>query len=235
MIGLDDTEVHSKAAAGLEYCSHTQIMKLLIIGATGGTGKQLVQQALSRGHTVTAFARTPSKIKERHSNLSVVRGDVLDYKSVLDAVKGHEAVLCALGHRKWIIKTSILSEGTRNIIWAMESHGVKRLICQTSLGVGDSRGRLGLYYTLFVIPFIVYFYYRDKERQEQLIRQSTLNWTIVRPAAFRPGRRRGIYGHGPEIGHRVLTLRITRADTADFMLNQLTDDTYLHQTPAIAY
>lgn len=210
-------------------------MNLLIIGATGGTGRELVEQALARGHFVTAFARNPAKVQMQHPNLSVAEGNVLDYTTVDRAVQGKDAVLCALGHKKWIIKTSILSDGTRNIIKAMEKHGVKRFICETSLGVGDSRGKLGLYYTLFVIPLLLFFYYRDKELQEQHIRESGLDWIIVRPAAFRPGGRRGTYRHGLDIGNWILTNRITRADAADFMLNQLTDDTYLRKTPAVAY
>lgn len=210
-------------------------MNLLIIGATGGTGRELVERALARGHSVTAFARNPARVQVKNPNLSIAQGDVLDYSSVDRAVQGKDAVLCALGHKKWIIKTSILSEGTRNIITAMEKHGVKRLISETSLGVGDSRGKLGLYYTLFVIPFILFFYYRDKELQERSIKESKLDWVIVRPAAFGPGRRTGKYRHGLDVGNRILTNRITRADAADFMLNQLTDDTYLRKTPAIAY
>jgi putative NADH-flavin reductase len=117
----------------------------------------------------------------------------------------------------------------------MEKNGVKRFICGTSLGVGTSRGRLGLYYTLFVIPFITYFYFKDKQRQEQLVRDSSLDWVIVRPGQLTNGRKRGIYRHGNDIGSYILTLSISRADTADFMLEQLTDDSYIRQTPGVSY
>ena len=210
-------------------------MNLLIIGATGGTGRELVKQALEQGHNVTAFARKPTKVRIQHQNLTVVKGNVLDYSSVENAVKGRHAVLSALGHKKWLIKTKILSEGTKNIIAAMEKHGVKRFICETSLGVGDSRGRLGLYHTLFVIPFIIYFYFRDKELQERYIKGSSLDWTIVRPGQLTHGRKRGVYRHGLDIGSWILTVWISRADVADFMLKQLTDNSYLHKTPGVAY
>ena len=210
-------------------------MKLLIIGATGGTGRALVEQALAQGHVVSAFARKPLKITTSHDRLTVAKGNVLDYNSLDQAVEGKDAILSALGHKRWFIKTSILSEGTGNIIKAMQKHNVKRLICETSLGIGDSRWKMGLYYTLFVIPFITFFYFRDKERQERYIKQSSLDWIIVRPGQLTNGRKRGTYRHGLDIGSMLLTVRISRVDVADFMLKQLTDDSYLRKTPGVAY
>lgn len=210
-------------------------MNLLIIGASGGTGKELVQQGLEQGHSVKAFVRNPDSLKLNHDRLTLVQGDVLDYASVKRAMEGSDAVLSALGHSRWFIPTSILSEGTKNIIAAMKIQNVKRFICETSLGVGDSRGKLGLYYTIFVIPFITYFYFRDKKRQEQLIKASGLDWTIVRPGRLTNGKKRGTYRHGTEPGNYIVTLSVSRADTADFMLKQLNDDTYLNKTPAVVY
>lgn len=210
-------------------------MNLLIIGATGGTGRALVEQALAQGHTVTALVRNPAKMQMTHEHFTVVKGDVLNYGSVDRAVQGKDAVISALGHKQWFIKTTILSRGTKNIIAAMRKHGVKRLICETSLGIGDTRGRLGLYYTLFVIPVIIYFYFKDKERQEQLIKESTLDWVIVRPGKLTNGCRRGAYRSGNDIGSYILTVRISRADVADFMLRQLSDNAFLRQTPGVAY
>ncbi len=210
-------------------------MNILIIGATGGTGRELTGQALDQGHHVTAFVRNPEKIRLKHERLVVVKGDVLNYETVELAVKGKDAVLCALGHKRWFIPSKILSQGVENIIRAMEKHGVRKLVCETSLGVGDSVGRLGLYYSLFVIPIIVFFYFRDKGRQERLIRKSDLDWIIVRPGQLTNGKKRGTYRHGEKIGSFITTVRISRADVADFMLKQLTDDTYLHKSPGVAY
>jgi putative NADH-flavin reductase len=210
-------------------------MNILVVGATGGTGLALVEQALSQGHTVTALVRNPRNMPMAHERPGVVQGNVLDPLSVDFAVRGKDAVLSALGHKRWFVKTTILSEGTRNIIAAMERHGVKRLICETSLGVGDSRGRLGLYYTLFVIPFITYFYFKDKDRQEQLIRESSLDWVIVRPGQLTNGSKRGTYRHGARVGSYIFTQRISRADVADFMLKQLSDASSIRQTVAVAY
>lgn len=210
-------------------------MNLLIFGATGGTGRELVKQALEREYRVTAFARKPAKVKIKHKNLNIAEGNVLDYASVERAVKGQDAVLSALGHKRWLIRTTILSEGTRNIIAAMEKQGVKRFICETSLGVGSSRGKLGLQYTLLLIPLLLYFYFKDKELQERFIMESGLDWTIVRPGKLTNGRKRGVYRHGLDGGNRILTVRISRANVADFMINQLTDNTYLHTTPGVCY
>ena len=210
-------------------------MKVLVFGATGGTGRALVEQALEQGHTVTAFARNPRKIKIVHERLTVAEGNVLDFDAVDRAVQSHDAVLSALGHKRWLIRTTILSRGTKNIITAMEKHGVKRFVCETSLGVGDSVGRLGLLYTLFIIPFVTFFYFRDKARQERLIKGSSLEWVIVRPAQLTNGKKRGVYRHGAKIGSYLFTQRISRADVADFMLRQLNDNSCLRQAVGIAY
>ncbi|MBI2428045.1 MAG: SDR family oxidoreductase [Ignavibacteriales bacterium] len=188
---------------------------------------------MEQGHSVKAFVRNPDSLKLKHERLTVVQGNVLDYPSVERAMEGTDAVLSALGHKRWFIPTSILSEGTKNIIAAMKKHSVRRIVCETSLGVADSRGKLGLYYTLFVIPFITFFYFRDKKRQELYIKESGLDWIIVRPGQLTNGKKRGTYRHGTELGNYFLTLSVSRADTADFMLKQLTDDSYLHKTPAV--
>jgi uncharacterized protein YbjT (DUF2867 family) len=210
-------------------------MQVLIIGATGGTGRQLVSRALEQGHRVTAFARNPARIKEQRERLTVAQGDVLEYVSVENAVRGQEAVLCALGHKRWFYPNRILSGGTLNLVRAMETQGVRRLVCETALGIGDSRGRAGLYYTLFVAPFILPFYFRDKERQEAIIQASSLDWVIVRPGALNNGPARGVYRHGLKLGHWLVPCRISRADVADFMLRQLTDDTYVRKTPGVCW
>jgi len=203
------------------------LTRVLIVGATGGTGRQLLAQALEREYVVTALVRDPGTLSVEHPRLTVVRGDVLEYSTVEKAVRGQDAVISALGHKRFFIPTRTLSEGTRNILHAMETHGVRRFVCETSLGIGDSVGRMGLYYSLFVIPVILPWYFWDKTRQEQLIAASKLEWVVVRPAALTNADRRGVYRHGRTIGSFVWTARIARADVADFMLKQLEDDSYV--------
>jgi putative NADH-flavin reductase len=208
-------------------------MKLLIIGGTGATGRELIKQGLEAGHHLTALVRNPGKLKITHPNLRIVKGNVLDLASVEEAVAGQDAVLSALGHKRFIIYTNILSEGTKNIVKAMEIHNVKRFICITSLGINDSRFKLGLYYTLFVIPVIVFFYFLDKGKQEKIIRETRLDWTIVRPGQFTNGRLTGKYKHGENLGNYILTKMISRANVAHFMLSQLNDNSYLHKAVGV--
>lgn len=210
-------------------------MRVLVVGASGGTGREVVKQALEDGHDVTALVRNPAKFPLTHERLTVMRGNVMDAASIETAVRGQDAVLCALGHKQWLGPSKILSQGTRNIVRAMEKHGVKRLVVETALGVGDSAGRLGLYYTLFTIPFILPFYWYDKGRQERVVRESSLDWVIVRPGQLTNGRKRGIYRHGPRVGNYLWSVSVSRADTADFMLQQLGDTPYLRGTPGLCY
>jgi uncharacterized protein YbjT (DUF2867 family) len=215
--------------------SRQQPSRLLIIGATGGTGRQLVTQALARGHAVTALVRDPSRLQVDHPRLAVVQGNVLDAGSVDEAVRGQDAVLCALGHKRFFVPTRILSEGTRNILGAMEAHGVRRLVCETSLGIGDSAGRMGLYYTFFVIPLILPFYFWDKTRQERLLARSAVEWVIVRPGVLTNRDGKGQYRHGRRVGSFLLTVRIARADVAAFMLDQLAPDASLRTATGVSW
>jgi len=209
--------------------------RILIVGATGGTGRQLVTQALERGCAVTALVRDSSRLQVDHPQLTVVQGDVLDAGSVDAAMRGQEAVLSALGHKRYFYPTRILSEGTSNILRAMEAHGVPRLVCETALGIGDSAGRMGLYYTLFVIPVILPFYFWDKTRQERMIAGSKVEWVIARPGALINAAKRGRSRHGRDVGSFFSTVRVSRADVADFMLNQLVSDTYLRTAPGVSW
>lgn len=209
-------------------------MKLLIFGATGATGRTVVEQALAQGHTVTAFARTPTKLDIQHVQLNVVQGDVLNPTAVEQAVKGQDAVVCVLGSGQRLTGT-VRSEGTRHIIQAMEKTGVRRLICQSTLGAGDSWGSLNFYWKTIMFGFILRQVFADHQRQEGYVQQSQLDWTIVRPGAFIEGDRTGQYRHGFPSTDKTSKLKITRADVADFILKQLDDYSYLHQMPSLSY
>jgi putative NADH-flavin reductase len=210
-------------------------LRVLVIGATGGTGRELVTQALERRHYVTALVRNPVALDIRHERLQVVQGNVLDVTRVDEVMRGQDAVLSALGHKRFFAPTRVLSSGTRNILRAMETHGVRRFVCETALGIGDSAGQMGIYYTFLVIPVILPFYFWDKTRQERLIAASRADWIIVRPAALTNAARRGEYRHGGRVGSFLLTRRISRADVADFMLNQLTEESYVRSVPGVAW
>ena len=208
-------------------------MKLLLIGGTGKTGRELIKQGLAQGHVITAIARNPAKLKFENPNFSVVKGDVLIPESLENPFKGQDAVLSALGHKRFFIKTTILSRGTKNIINSMTNNGVKRFICITSLGINDSKFKLGLYYTLFTIPVILFFYFLDKSKQEKLIMKSDLDWTIVRPGQLTNGKKRTNYKHDTKAGSYILTKMISRASVAHFMLKNLETDLYLNKAVGV--
>ncbi len=207
--------------------------RILIVGATGGTGRHLVAQALERGYAVTAVVRDPARLEVAHPALTVVRGDVLDAASVDSAMRGQDAVVSALGHKRYLGPSRILSEGTKNLLRAMEAHGVPRLVCETSLGIGDSAFRMGIDYTFFTIPVILPFYFWDKTRQERAIASSSVDWVIVRPAVLTNGARSGRIRHGLRAGSFLWAPRISRADTASFLLDQLASDEYLRAAPGV--
>ena len=209
-------------------------MNLVIFGATGPSGRLIAEQALEQGHNVTAFVRNPEALSIRNDKLSVAKGDILDLASVDAAVAGKEAVLSALGVRK-LGKNTILSDGTKNIITAMQKQGVKRFICMTSLGVGDSKDQPAWVFRYVIRPVFLRNIFVDKEVQERLVMDSGLDWIIVRPAGLTNGPRTGIYKHWVGEPKEPITSRISRADVAEFMLKQLTDDSYLRKTPGQSY
>jgi uncharacterized protein YbjT (DUF2867 family) len=192
-------------------------MTLLIFGPTGGTGRQLVEQALEQGHPVTAFARNPAKLAPERTGLEVVKGD-----------------LCAVGAPASDRRT-LRTDATRNIIRAMETHGVKRLVCLSSLGFGDTREMLPFVMRYIVVPLFLRHAFADHALQEELVKQSGLDWIIARPGALTDGPRTGVYRHGFPVTEKGSRLKISRADVADFMLRQLTSDEYLRQTPGLSY
>lgn len=207
-------------------------MQLLVFGATGSVGRHVVEQALAQGHIVTAFARNPQKLDIQNPHLKLFQGDVMDFPTVERAMQGQDAVLCSLGAgRNGIIR----SEGTRNNVQAMENASKSRLICQTTLGVGDSRGNLDFFWKYIMFGLLLRPVYADHVTQEAYVKESNLDWTIVRPAAFTDKPKTGVYLHGFPADQQGLTLTISRADVADFMLQQLQDNTYLLKTPGLSY
>lgn len=209
-------------------------MKLVIFGATGTVGRQVVEQALAQGHTVTAFARNLSNFDLQHRQLGFAPGDVMDASAVEQAIQGQDAVICVLGSGKKL-KSTVRSEGTGQIIQAMEKAGVRRLICQSTLGAGDSWSNLDFYWKYVMFGFILRQVFTDHERQEALVRNSNLDWTLVRPGALTDGPRTGEYRHSFPSRDRAITLQISRADVADFILKQLSDQSSLYQAASLSY
>ena len=217
-------------------------MHIAIFGATGVTGRYLVEQALDQGYDVTAFARNPAGVTTRHVRLSIVRGDVFDPATVQEAVANQEAVLCTIGgHDRLRVALSghprssgLCTIGTRNILDAMKTFGVSRLICLSAWGIGDSKSRVPIIFRNVIFPLLMKEEYEDKEAQEQLIQQSNLDWTIVRPSRLTNGPRTGNYRMQSSLAFSSQS-SISRADVADGMLRQLTDSTFRQKCIEMSY
>lgn len=209
-------------------------MNLLVIGATRGIGFELVRQALATGHQVTVVVRDPARLALRHRHLRIITGDIRDGRAIGTAMEGQEAVCITIGINPTLHRVSVFSEGTGTVIRVMKEQGVKRLICVTGIGAGDSAGHGGPLYDKLVKPLLLGTVYHDKNCQERLIRESGLEWIIVRPGFLTNGKKTGNY--------RILTNlanekagKISRADVADFILQQTAQMRYKEQTPLLTY
>jgi putative NADH-flavin reductase len=209
-------------------------MGILIFGATGRTGRELVSQALRRGHDVSAFVRNPGKLTVVDARLRVVQGDIQRADSIHGAIPEHDAVLSALGAGS-LRPTTLLSDAAREIVGAMQAHGVRRIIWQSSLGVGGTRGHLGPLYNWVLIPLLLRHVFADKERQETIIRETPLDWTVVQPAALTNGPLTESYRAGERNCRRRLLPKISRADVAHFMLEELENPRHVRQVVPLCY
>lgn len=207
-------------------------MRLLIVGATGSVGRHLVDQGLNQGHEVVALTRDRSASGlQPHPDLEIVEGDPTVGKDLEVAVAGVDAVIVAIGGG---LTGTPRSQATQNVIEAMSETGTKRLICQTTLGVGDSRGNLNFKWKYIMFGGVLRLVYQDHVRQEDVVRASQTSWTIVRPSAFTDGPLTGAYhqGFGPD--ETQLKLEISRADVAHFVLAQLETDEFVGRACAIS-
>jgi putative NADH-flavin reductase len=202
-------------------------MHIALFGATGGTGRQIVQQALATGHHITALVRDPAKLAPTPAGLSLIQGDVQESARVEQTLQGADVVVITLGNTA-NNPDKIVSLGTRHILDAMQTHGPQRLLVITSLGVGDSKDQVPFVFRMLMRTLLAKAM-ADKEEQEQLVRASSLDWTIIRPGGLTDGPATGDYRVGP----KLTAAQVSRADVAAFVLTQLTDRQYLHQAIAI--
>lgn len=209
-------------------------MNILIFGASRGIGRQLLKQSLQAGHEVTAVARHFRDLPDQTAQLKVISGDILDEAKVREVMAGQEAVCLTLGAGVTIKPVMVFSRGTQNVLAAMAEHKVRRLLCITGIGAGDSRGHGGFLYDRIFKPLLLKTIYEDKDRQEALIRASATDWTIVRPAFLTNGPLTGHYRVITDLAD-VTAGRISRADVAHFLLAELSANRYLGQTPLLTY
>ena len=211
-------------------------MKIVIFGAAGATGRILVEQALAEGHEVTAFDRHTAPLTIQHPKLTLIQGDIFNPSQVEAAIVDQDVVVSVLGVRPGVT-TPVCSEGTEYIITAMQKLGVKRFICQSAFVVAALDGEWReIPWMLPILPLFpkVKAMFADKVIQEQEIRQSNLDWIIVRPATLTDGPETGEYKVGTPL-RMCLMPKISRADVADFLLKQVSDNTYLSKVPRLRY
>jgi uncharacterized protein YbjT (DUF2867 family) len=211
-------------------------MRILVLGASGGTGRLLVEGALQRGHEVTAVARNLEPLEplaRTTEQLVLARGDVRDEGALGSAAAGQEAAISVIS-RAARGPRGLYTEATATIVRVLEEAGVHRFVCVSSGGADpDDRG-LPWWYRRVVIPLFMGELYRDMRQMEQLVRHSRLAWTLVRAAYLVDEPRRGRYrisdGTNPQGGWKL-----GRADLAEFLLDQLDSDQWLGSTPTLAY
>jgi putative NADH-flavin reductase len=205
------------------------LMKLAVFGATGKTGQEIVKQSLTKGHEVTAFVRDPSKMTLEHGDLKITTGDIFDFTAVTQAIQGQDAVICSLGSNE-LGKTTVRSEGTANITKAMKENHVNRLIVITAMGVAESWSNLSIVNKLFFATLLRNTR-QDHEKQEVFVKESDLDWTIIRPSGLTDDPLTESYAIGENI--RTKTSRIARADVAHAIIKELHDNTFIHRAVTI--
>ena len=208
-------------------------MRIIVFGPTGGTGRQLVAQALAAGHQVTAFTRNAAAMAPS-PGLAVVAGSTLDADAVGQAIAGQDVVLCALGGRPWQRRARVCSSAVHNITPSMLRHGVRRIVAISTFGAGDSRPRLGWFVRKVIFGLILKHEVADKEAMEQALSATKLEWIAVRVGVLTDGAARGAWRAADDASMRRMG-KIARADVAAFMLAQLETDTWVRRKPALMY
>ncbi|HTP34443.1 MAG TPA: NAD(P)H-binding protein [Candidatus Acidoferrales bacterium] len=209
-------------------------MNVLIFGATGGTGRELVKQAERLGHEVTAFVRDPTKLENTSENCRVYKGNVADRASVERATASQDAAISALGSGTLRRRSEELALGKHNILVALEYSCVKRFIYLSADTVPEARRDLNPLRRL-IISTLLRNTAADHELDEAVVRQSRLEWIIVRPPLLTNSPHTGRYRFGEGVEPKSLFPKISRADLADFMLKQLADDTFVRRAPTVMY
>jgi len=209
-------------------------MKIAVLGATGDTGRQLVEQALAAGHYVVAYVRNPSKLNISHEHLKVIQGELADEPLIESAVSGADAVISALGPRG-DSKNKPITHGMQNIIAAMKKQGVRRLIITSTLSAKDPNDPLNFKTKGLVnlVKVTMHDAYEEIVSVAETVRNSDLDWTIVRLTMLNNNTESGKVKAG-YVGKGEVGTWISRADLAEFLLKQVQDTKYLRQAPAIS-
>lgn len=209
-------------------------MKLFILGASGATGRPLVNQALAGGHHVTAYVRHAAKLVITHPNLAVVEGQLLDSTKLGDSIRGHDAVLSTLGYSKLWDTQPLLAPALSLTMQCMQTHGVRRLVYESAYGTHETVQDLPFFFRVIFKPLLLKHIYADHEATEELIRSSNLEWTIVRPVGLNNGPRTGVYRAAERL-EKGDSFGISREDVADLMLKAAIEGQWMRKAVGQAY
>ena len=209
-------------------------MKLLIIGGSRGVGRSMLECAVRRGFDVTVLARFPEKIEADESKVTILKGDVLNKEDLASAVHGQEAVCSCIGVPITFKPVSLFSRAAENIVEVMENNTEQKFVAVTGIGAGDSKGHGGFLYDKIFKPIFLSTIYQDKDREEEIIRSSALDWLIVRPAGLTNGTQTGKYRVIDNLDG-IVAKRISRMDVADFILNQIEEPSHFGKAVLLTY
>lgn len=212
-------------------------MKLLLLGATGYTGQEILKQALEKNIEITVLVRNATAILIQHSNLRIIEGNVLDNQTLRNALQNQDVVIQALGiGGKGDGKpNSFVSDATKLLVSEMQNTNVKRLIALSNVGAGNSISFQPKFFTKFILPYFMKWLkviIDDKNIMEPLIMNSNLNWTIVRcPNIVEKPSKSNIIA---TLDGKNLKLSISKVDAAKFILQQIEDTKFINQAPSIS-
>lgn len=222
----------SRAATRLHARVVGDAMKVLVFGGTRGVGRFFVKAAHDAGHQVTVFARDPQAVAAwSPPGVRVVKGDAKDRETVVSAVPGHDAIIISLGPTGKERLQHFVGRATAWIVEAMQAANVRRVILMSGLGVGESRKDAPRIMRWVAIPTLLGPTFRDRGKAEAVVRQSALDWTIVRPLYLTDDAPTGRWR--ATMDGRTVRGGIPRADVAGFLLGELTDREHVGKAVAL--
>jgi putative NADH-flavin reductase len=209
-------------------------MRIVVFGASRGVGLQVVKQALEAGHRVTAFIRSPETFEVKHSNLTIFKGDSMEASAVENAIAGHDAVISTLGPTRPQVP-HMMETSAKNIVAGMKKHGVRRLVSTTGAGVHqpEDQPKFADHFIGFLLNLLAKDVVLDSAENVKVIQASDLDWTVVRYPRLKDGEHRRKYRVG--YVNKDSGTQLSRADGADFVLKELTENKWLRKLPLVSY
>ncbi|MGC0340009.1 NAD(P)-dependent oxidoreductase [Streptomyces sp. SLBN-8D4] len=207
-------------------------MKLLILGATGPTGRHVVDLAVRSGDSVTAFVRNPGALGDLAERVTPVTGDATSHRDLAAAAAGHDAIVSALGRGNSVRADGLFTRASVAVIGAAREVGVSRLVWLSSFGVGDTFGWSSSAQKL-IYGTLLRSIYADKAIADESIRSSGLDWTVVYPTRLTHGPARGTYRADDRLPMKG-NPTISRADVAAFMHRAAHGREWINRTAVIS-